>query len=114
MYQLYLFEDINFDIPATTHRRPRTLAKKDENIASRKDRVDKRNRIMTARYYYWTELKRRRFDDVLKILSDNEFFVEERTISNALVEQDKFLNKLLLEKYNSRKLRHFFPGFDWD
>ena len=61
---------------AGNRRRTRTVASSDAAITSRRDRLEKRNRIMTARYYYWTEIKRRRFDDVLRILSDNEFFVE--------------------------------------
>ena len=68
---------------------------------------------LTARYYYWTELERRRFDDVLKILADNEFFVEDRTISNALVAEDEFYNKLIRQRTTKRQLRRMFPGFDW-
>lgn len=82
-------------------------------LASRRDRVTKRNRILTARYYYWTELRRRRFDDVLRILADDEFFVEERTVSNALIEQDDFYNTLLGGNTTKRQLRRMFPGFDW-
>lgn len=108
---------IPFQIPeiekAGNRRRSRTSPVSDENIISRKDRLKKRNRILAARYYYWTELKRRRFDDVLKILSDSEFFVEERTISNTLVEQDDFYHQLLKDKASCRKLKNMFPGFDW-
>jgi hypothetical protein len=96
---------------AGNRRRTRTVASSDAAITSR---LEKRNRIMTARYYYWTEIKRRRFDDVLRILSDNEFFVEERTISNTLVEQDDFYNELLRSKASTRKLKAMFPGFDWN
>lgn len=99
---------------AGNRRRTRTAASSDDAIISRADRIAKRNRIMTARYYYWTELQRRRFDDVLKILSDNEFFIEERTISNTLVELDDFYNELLRDKVSKRKLRQMFPGFAWD
>ena len=53
---------------AGNRRRTRTVASSDAAITSRRDRLEKRNRIMTARYYYWTEIKRRRFDDVLRIL----------------------------------------------
>lgn len=95
-------------------RRSRTVAASDAAITSRRDRLEKRNRIMTARYYYWTEIKRRRFDDVLKILSDNEFFVDERTISNTLVELDDFYNELLRSQISMRKLKAMFPGFDWN
>ena len=97
---------------AGNRRRTRTVASSDAAITSRRDRLEKR--IMTARYYYWTEIKRRRFDDVLRILSDNEFFVEERTISNTLVEQDDFYNELLRSKASTRKLKAMFPGFDWN
>lgn len=95
-------------------RRRRTVAQSGgETIVSRADRLIKRNRILTARYYYWTELKRRRFDDVLKILSDNEFFVEERTIGNALIEQDEFYKDMIRQRMTRSQLRRIFPGFDW-
>ena len=98
---------------AGNRRRPRTAPVSDENIISRRDRLDKRNRLLTARYYYWTEVKRRRFDDVLKILSDQEFFVEERTISNTLIAMDDLYNDLLNQKLSLRKLKSMYPGFDW-
>lgn len=99
---------------AGNRRRTRSLARSgDGSITSRRERIAKRNRILTARYYYWTELERRRFDDVLKILADNEFFVEDRTISNALVAEDEFYNKLIRQRTTKRQLRRMFPGFDW-
>lgn len=99
---------------AGIRRRPRTVPVSDASITSRRERLEKRNRLMTARYYYWTEIKRRRFDDVLKILSDNEFFVEERTISNTLTEQDEFYHELVSSRASSRRLKAMFPGFDWN
>lgn len=96
------------------HRRSRSAVPEgSRGLASRRDRVTKRNRILTARYYYWTELRRRRFDDVLRILADDEFFVEERTVSNALIEQDAFYNTLIDDRTTKRQLRRMFPGFDW-
>ena len=82
-------------------------------LVSRRERATKRNRILTARYYYWTELQRRRFDDVLHILADDEFFVDERTVSNALIEQDDFYNPQIDDRTTKRQLRRMFPGFDW-
>ena len=55
-------------------RRAFTLPSGDTTITTPQDRLAKRNRTIAARYYYWTEIKRRRFDDVMKILSDYEFF----------------------------------------
>ena len=95
-------------------RRSRSAAPEgSRGLVSRRDRITKRNRILTARYYYWTELRRRRFDDVLRILADDEFFVDERTVSNALIEQDDFYNPLLGGNTTKRQLRRMFPGFDW-
>ena len=111
--QLILFHCPTIE-KAGNRRRTRSLPRSgDGNITSRADRIAKRNRLLTARYYYWTELERRRFDDVLKILADNEFFVEDRTISNALVAEDEFYNKLIRQRTTKRQLRRMFPGFDW-
>lgn len=46
--------------------------------------IDKRNRKIFARYYYWTEVQRMRSDDVIKHLSEEEFFLSEATILNIL------------------------------
>ena len=101
--------------PRSRRVRHRTQAQEcDSNVASRTDRVNARNRVLTARFYYWTELQRRRFDDVLRILADREFFVEERTVANALLQQDEFLARLCREKFTRKQLRKMFPGFDWN
>ena len=42
-----------------------------------KDLIDKRNESLCRRWYYWTEVQRLRFDDALKILSEQEFFISE-------------------------------------
>lgn len=107
-----------FDLPAPeplrNRSRIRTSAQEcDSSITSRADHINARNRVLTARYYYWTELQRRRFDDVLRILADREFFVEERTITNALLAQDEFLRELCAAKTTRKQLRKMFPGFDW-
>ena len=110
--------ELNLDVETKgegiRHRRTRVSVQAAGGKTSRQEHVYRRNRELIARYYYWTEIKRRRFDDVLRILSDNEFFVEERTISNTLVEQDDFYNELLRSKASTRKLKAMFPGFDWN
>ena len=58
--QLILFHCPTIE-KAGPRRRTRSLARRgDGNITSRADRIAKRNRILTARYYYWTELERSR------------------------------------------------------
>jgi len=79
----------------------------------RRRRVQQRNRVLAARYYYWTELCRRREDDVRKILCDREFFVEDRTVGNALLLECDYLGELIRQRPSRRQLQRLFPGFDW-
>lgn len=113
MQQLTLFEVPAIE-KAGNRRRSRTVATGDDSITSRQERLDKRSRTLVARYYYWTEIKRRRFDDVLLILSDREFFVESRTISNTLIEKDDYYNELCRDKVTRRKLKQLYPSYCWD
>lgn len=45
-----------------------------------KNLISMRDETLIRRYYYWTEVQRRRFDDVLTILSTKEFFISEARI----------------------------------
>lgn len=42
--------------------------------------IAKRDKALLKRYYFWTEIRRMRFDDALKILSEEEFFISEERI----------------------------------
>jgi hypothetical protein len=45
-----------------------------------KNLISLRDEKLIRRYYYWTEIRRRRFDDALAILSQEEFFISEARI----------------------------------
>ena len=45
-----------------------------------KELIRKRDDQLCRRYYYWTEKQRLRFDDALRILSEQEFFISEERI----------------------------------
>lgn len=64
-----------------------------------------------ARKYYWEEIVRRRTDDVNIILAEEEFFVEERTIQNALMELADFYTDLCRRRVTARQLQRMFPSF---
>ena len=51
-----------------------------------KDLIDQRNEALCRRWYYWTEVQRLRFDDALKILSEQEFFISEDRVM-AIIRQ---------------------------
>lgn len=106
-----------FEMPPLERQEGRRLPKVEissPTLATRHDRIERRNRVMTARYYYWTEIRRRRFDDTVRMLAENEFFVEERTITNALIANDDFFRELSDSGTDVRKLKQMFPGFAWD
>ena len=46
--------------------------------------IEARHRKIAPRYYSWTEVKRLRFDDAVKELSENEFFLSEFMIWQIL------------------------------
>lgn len=76
--------------------------------------VSARDRLLVARYYYWTEIKRRRFDDTLEILQDKEVFISEKRIEAILREQDEYLVELITYKTSANELRKQFPSFNWN
>ena len=49
-----------------------------------KELVNTRNIRIYERYYFWTEVKRLRFDDALKRLSTEEFFLSESRIMQII------------------------------
>jgi hypothetical protein len=46
--------------------------------------IEARDRRMFERYYYWTEVRRMRFDDTIKKLSEEEFFVSESRVMQVV------------------------------
>lgn len=68
-----------------------------------KQLVEARDMRMFERYYYWVEERRLRFDDAIKKLSEEEFFVSEsrviqvvrRMIQNGATVDGKQLKKPL-------------------
>lgn len=49
-----------------------------------KELLSSRDLKMFERYYYWTEIRRLRFDDTIKKLSEEEFFVSESRVMQII------------------------------
>ena len=49
-----------------------------------KELIQLRNKKLLLRYYELTEIGRRRFDDTVKILSREEFFISEKTVFDII------------------------------
>ena len=54
-----------------------------------KQLISRRNRKLCDRYYFWTEVKRLRFDDALRLLSREEFFISEERILSIIRQSSK-------------------------
>jgi hypothetical protein len=54
-----------------------------------KQLIKKRDEHLCRRYYFWTEVKRLRFDDALRILSEQEFFLSEERILSIIRKSTK-------------------------
>ena len=59
-----------------------------------KDLIKRRDEALCRRYYYWTEVQRLRFDDALKVLSNEEFFISEERIMNIIRRKCKELDNI--------------------
>lgn len=106
---------IQQQLPEGRKKRRRAQASQTEQgkPSNRTILIEQRNQLLLARYYYWTEIRRVRFDDTIKILTQREFFVEDRTITNALLDLSPYLENLYKEKLTTRKLKQKYPSFDW-
>lgn len=81
---------------------------------TRVERREARRRLLAARFYYWTEVRRRRFDDVMHILSEHEFFVDERSIMDVLRGVSHYLSDLHTRRETAAALRRAYPSWNWD
>lgn len=91
----------------------RTRSKVGKNGEGIADRIAKRNKVIVARFYYWSECKRVRRDDVLRTLSQKEFFVDERTITRVLQDEQKMLSEMCETNPTLKQLGQMFPRFNF-
>lgn len=50
--------------------------------------IDRRDEKLLLRYYYWREVRRLRDDDILRIMSEREFFLTPSTIWRVICKKD--------------------------
>lgn len=69
--------------------------------------INRRNNMLILRYYYWYEVKRRRFDDVVTILSTDEFYLQPYTIRCIIRDNVELIKKLKKERPEPRRLEQY-------
>ena len=62
-----------------------------------KELISLRNEKLLRRYYYWTEIQRLRFDDALKVLSQEEFFISEERIMSIIRQNCRKLTDIVVQ-----------------
>ncbi|BDD04463.1 hypothetical protein [Aureibacter tunicatorum] len=63
-----------------------------------KELIKLRDKALVKRFVHLTEVKRKRVDDTLKILSEKEFYISEQTILNIIRKEYRFKRDCGLEK----------------
>lgn len=79
---------------------------------TREERLTTRDQLVAVRFYYYTEKKRLRMDDTMRILCEKEFFICDRTVT-AILTKDELVSTL---KQNPAKYKQFcraHQGFNW-
>lgn len=62
-----------------------------------KELICLRDEKLLRRYYYWTEVQRLRFDDALKVLSQEEFFISEERIMAIIRKNCRNLTDIVVQ-----------------
>lgn len=94
-------------------KRTRTRSSVGANGVGREARIAQRNKVLIARWYYWTECRRMRTDDAILRLCD-EFFIEERTVQNAILDGDMYFRELLDNKTTKTALKRMYDAYNWE
>lgn len=100
------------DEPLKNRTRMRTGANTVRDYTGRTERIARRNKVLVARWYYWTERKRLRSDDAIELLCE-EFFVEARTVANAILAEDEYFRELMMENPSYHQLTQIHNSFNW-
>ena len=76
--------------------------------------IHRRDELLMVRYFYHTEVKRLRFDDVLRVMSEDEFFIESATIVNRLTCLSDKIKERFTNKPSLSKLKELSGNFTVD
>ena len=76
-----------------------------KTINNRKRLIAKRNQKILERFEYWHEKKLIRYDDVISILSEEEFFLTTKTIMDILRDTKKEQQEKEKQKPKQLKLK---------
>lgn len=76
------------------------------------EELEKRNRLLSYRYYYFVNHLRYTYTDAIKQLND-EFFIAEMTIIKTLSSRQEELKHIFAEKPTGTELKKQYPWLVW-
>lgn len=91
-----------------------TLQPKSINKSNRgrsQELIQQRNRALIWRYFFYSEVKRLRYDDIITELS-RDFFISEHTVLARLVEYSESIQNLITERPSLAKIEAENARFD--
>ena len=77
------------------------------------DLLDKRNKAIFYRYYYYIRLCKLRYDEAVRLLAI-DFFLTGDTIGKILVKNQEMLAGAAKENLSVDKLDRMFPAYKWN
>lgn len=93
------------------------ILKNDENKSIKKGRsevlLNERNKLVCYRYWYYAKLHKKRYDEVLKLLS-KEFFIAERSVTAIIINKSDFVKDVFKETPSLSKLKTEFYFLTWN
>lgn len=98
-----------FESLTTEQSNSKPLQKKGRDVQLMKIR----NTCICYRYYYYSKIKRLRYDDVMMLLSA-EFFYSQRTIINMLAVEESQLREIFKEKKEVKELQKMYSFLSWN
>lgn len=77
-------------------------------------RINNRNKMIGLRYWWLAEVNNLSNTYVISRLSEEEFFLNERTIVSIILGDSAWLEELRELRPTAKQLRQDFPSFTWD
>jgi len=86
-----------------------------EPVKKRNHYIHKRNKALVHRYYFHAIKCRKRFEDALEDLSEQEFFISETRIAAILQEDEPYtlLKQLSEQEPDLKELANRYPQWSW-
>jgi hypothetical protein len=91
---------------------PTSIDTKTEQKGHRNVHIDRRDEVLTTRFYYYYQIRRMRYDDALVEL-ETEFFITPNVILQRIGLKGDLMKQLVKNETKVTTLRKKYPFFNW-